>query len=62
MTVACGTRRMSDAFALCPKCKQPMRLVRVVPALAGHPELQSFKCRACGEVTTRPVEDVERPR
>ena len=29
-----------------------MRLVRVTPAVAGHPELRSFKCSGCGEVLT----------
>jgi hypothetical protein len=30
----------------------PMRLIRVLPAVAGHPELHSFKCDGCGEVVT----------
>jgi hypothetical protein len=29
-----------------------MRLSRVMPAVAGHPELHSFECDACGEVLT----------
>jgi len=29
-----------------------MRLSRVTPAVAGHPELRSFACAACGEVLT----------
>jgi hypothetical protein len=29
-----------------------MQLSRVTPAVAGHPELHSFKCGACGEVLT----------
>jgi hypothetical protein len=39
-----------------------MRLVRVVPPLAGHPELQSFECRACREVLTRPASAKPKPR
>lgn len=33
-----------------------MRLARVVPAVAGHPELRSFECRSCREVRTEAVE------
>lgn len=36
----------------CPVCTKPMQLARVTPAVAGHPELQSFECADCGEVTT----------
>lgn len=35
-----------------PACTQPLQLVRVTPAIAGHPELRSFKCADCGEVIT----------
>jgi hypothetical protein len=31
----------------CPKCRQPMRLVRTIPALGGNPELLCFTCVAC---------------
>jgi hypothetical protein len=34
-----------------------MQLSRVTPAVAGHPELRSFACAACGEVFT-----IEAPR
>jgi hypothetical protein len=37
---------------LCPACENPMQLSRVTPAVAGHPELHSFQCAACGEVLT----------
>jgi hypothetical protein len=30
-----------------------MYLARVIPAVAGHPELQSFACRTCREATTQ---------
>ncbi|MFN3657872.1 MAG: hypothetical protein ACK4UO_11510 [Pseudolabrys sp.] len=44
----------------CPHCGEPMRLARVVPALAGHPELRSYECSDCREVLTEPV-NAERP-
>ena len=40
----------------CPNCGQSMRLARVVPAVAGHPELRSFECGSCREVKTEVVE------
>lgn len=36
----------------CPVCAKPMRLVRVAPAVAGHPELRSYECVDCREVLT----------
>ena len=36
----------------CPTCATTMRLVRSVPAVAGHPELRSFECSDCGEALT----------
>ena len=47
---------MADNIPNCPNCAKPMRLARIVPAVAGHPELRSFECRTCREVTTVPVE------
>ena len=32
-----------------------MQLTRVIPAVAGHPELHSFVCTDCGEVLTTEV-------
>jgi len=32
----------------CPKCAQPMRLVRRTPRFGGLPELFTFECPACG--------------
>jgi hypothetical protein len=37
----------------CPRCGAAMRIVLVVPAVAGHPELTSYACRACGDVATK---------
>ena len=34
-----------------------MRFVRSLPAVAGLPELQSYECRGCKEVTTIAVDD-----
>jgi hypothetical protein len=36
----------------CPRCGTLMPLARVVPALAGHPELRSYACRPCFEAVT----------
>lgn len=36
----------------CPACASPMKLARVIPAVAGHPELRSFECADCREVLT----------
>jgi len=41
---------------ICPACGNPMRLAAVVPRVAGHPELRSFKCMSCNEVITKPVD------
>jgi hypothetical protein len=32
-----------------------MQLKRVVPRVAVHPELRTFECRVCREVTTEQV-------
>lgn len=32
-----------------------MQRARVMPAVAGHPELHSFECAVCGEVLTTEV-------
>jgi predicted RNA-binding Zn-ribbon protein involved in translation (DUF1610 family) len=37
----------------CPRCGDEMQIVLVVPAVARHPELTSYACRACGDVVTR---------
>jgi hypothetical protein len=34
-----------------------MRIVLVVPAVARHPELTTYACRACGEVVTKADRD-----
>jgi hypothetical protein len=41
----------------CPRCRQPMRLMHIVPKLGGQPELRSFLCRPCNEATTLAVDD-----
>jgi len=41
----------------CMSCGQPMKLVRVTPRLGGLPELQTFECRPCGSVVTKPIDD-----
>jgi len=38
---------------MCGNCGQSMALARVVPALGGLPELQSFECRQCRLAYTR---------
>lgn len=37
----------------CPRCGGEMQIVLIVPAVARHPELTSYACRACGDVVTR---------
>lgn len=39
----------------CPRCGASMQLKRVVPRVAVHPELRTFECRVCREVTTEQV-------
>ena len=41
----------------CPSCGKPMALARTVPRLGRHPELRSFWCAPCREVSTISVED-----
>jgi hypothetical protein len=41
-----------DPAPACPKCDEPMKLDRVTPRFAGHPELRTFACVACREVLT----------
>jgi hypothetical protein len=43
---------MAEDILKCPNCAKPMRLARVIPAVAGHPELCSYECLSCREVTT----------
>jgi len=40
----------------CEECGQGMELVRVTPRFGALPELQTFRCAACGNVTTEIVE------
>lgn len=40
----------------CPGCETEMKLTRVMPALAGLPELRTYQCPDCKEVTTLPVQ------
>ncbi len=43
----------ADTPPACPRCETRMTLAHVVPAVAGHPELQSFACHPCREAVTR---------
>ena len=36
----------------CPTCRKPMALARSVPRVGTMPEIESFKCGTCGQVTT----------
>lgn len=40
----------------CPGCETEMKLTKVMPALAGLPELRTYQCPDCKEVTTVPVQ------
>jgi len=37
---------------ICPKCGRPMRFARAIPGIGALPELWTFECRGCAEVTT----------
>jgi hypothetical protein len=41
----------------CPRCRQPMRLMHIVPRLGGQPELRSFLCRPCNEAVTQALDE-----
>jgi hypothetical protein len=47
-----GTMADATTPPHCPTCQEPMRLGHVIPRFAGHPEIRSFQCSACGEVLT----------
>jgi hypothetical protein len=34
-----------------------MRLAQIVPRVSVHPELETYECRPCRQVTTKVVED-----
>jgi hypothetical protein len=40
----------------CPNCTHPMRVAHIVPKQAGLPELKSFRCFFCNQVTTKAAE------
>lgn len=40
----------------CSGCETEMKLTKVVPALAGLPELRSYQCPDCKNVVTVPVQ------
>ena len=42
---------------LCEICGAPMRLVRITPKVGPHPELQTFRCKDCGHVSTKEDDD-----
>lgn len=45
----------------CPSCNGTMQMERLVPALAGHPELRTYKCPMCKSILTVPIQrDVQR--
>jgi len=37
----------TDQLAICPSCGAAMHLSRIVPAVGGLPEMQTFECRLC---------------
>jgi hypothetical protein len=36
----------------CPRCQGPMALARIWPKTYGLPELRSYRCIVCEDVTT----------
>jgi hypothetical protein len=55
------TRSKTTATLKCPKCGEPMNLVRSIPKLGALPELCVFHCEACHEVEIREDERVDVP-
>ena len=43
----------------CPHCGKPMRLAQVIPGIGALPELLTFECKACAEVTTKATQDLK---
>ena len=37
---------------LCPRCREPMKVVRTIPKLGGLPALHVFLCERCRHVET----------
>jgi len=52
MSIVHPTTLAGTATALCPCCREPMRLMRTIPKLGGLPELLVFVCESCREVET----------
>jgi hypothetical protein len=43
-----GSDNAVPASLRCPRCAQPMRVVRRTPRFGGVPDLYTFECRSCG--------------
>ena len=53
----------SDAPAspLCPDCREPMKLVKMIPHLGGLPEIFVFYCSRCKQAETKEQAVCRRP-
>jgi hypothetical protein len=47
----------SQAPPACPACGKAMTFARAVPRLGPLPELRSFHCLTCREVSTVPIDE-----
>ncbi len=46
------TEHPREKLLPCASCGHGMKLVRIIPKLGGLPELATFQCPNCEEVTT----------
>jgi predicted amidophosphoribosyltransferase len=44
--------KVVQSAPLCGTCGEPMKLIRTLPRLGGLPEVQTFVCKRCGQVTS----------
>ena len=51
------TELASQGPPACPSCGKPMAFARTVPRFGRHPELRSFWCAPCQEVSTISIGD-----
>jgi hypothetical protein len=42
----------TTSTTLCPRCREPMKVVRIIPKLGGLPALLVFLCERCSHVET----------
>jgi hypothetical protein len=50
--VLAGLEQMTGEAPPCERCGKSMELANTVPAVAGHPEICSYRCAECGNVVS----------